>query len=478
MGEDELARRVERLIRERALFAPGERFVAAVSGGPDSVALLHLLHALAPRFDWALAAVHVNHGLRGDESDAEEAYVRELCERLGLPCFVRRVDVYAALAAHGNNKQAAARTLRLAALRSAAAEWGGSSAALGHHADDQAETVLMRMLRGTGPGGLGGIRFTNVVDGMKLVRPLLRINKIELASYCERHGLSPRFDSSNASRDYFRNVVRLDLLPYIMKFRSGAGESLRRIAELTADEDDLLDALARERVRAEAKRGESSIRLGRDAFLAAHIALQRRMIKIILNSLYLDEDSVDFAKIERMREAIAADAPTTLELRLDGRTVFRRSYDALEWARDEPAPAGPFEFAIDVARDGRLALGGVNGELAWRLLPADRFEPPPSGDPFAAWFDADALAPPWIVRSRRAGDRMEPFGLNGTKTVKDMFVDGKLPRRLREAWPVVTSREGDLLWVPGFRRAKAGAVTASTVRILAMELRVQGNIFD
>ncbi|HZG77752.1 MAG TPA: tRNA lysidine(34) synthetase TilS [Paenibacillus sp.] len=475
---DELGRRVERIVEERGLFARGERILVGVSGGPDSVALLHLLSSMRDRSGYAIAAVHVNHGLRGDESDREEAYVRELCERLEATCYAGRVDVAARLAAHGNNVQAAARAVRLEAFRAAAEAWGAGATALGHHADDQAETVLMRLLRGAGAGGLAGIRFVSEVDGLKLVRPLLRITKIELEAYCERHGLHPRFDSSNAKRTYFRNRVRLDLLPYIMKLRPGAADSIRRAAELSADEDELLDALARDRVRAAAKQEGGAIRAERKAFLEAHIALQRRMIKIILNSLKLDENAIDFAKVERIREAIAAEAPTTLELRTSAGTAFRRSYEALEWGPYRPGDPTPYEYEIDPGEDGGLPLEDIDGTLEWSVVPIERFVPPEPGDARAAWFDADEAGGPWIVRTRRPGDRLDAFGLNGSKTVKDIFVDGKLPKAERDVWPVVTDKAGALLWVPGFRRSSAAPVTERTRTVVLVRLRVDGNIFD
>ncbi|WP_309122865.1 tRNA lysidine(34) synthetase TilS [Paenibacillus sp.] len=480
MLTDELTRRAERTIRERSLFAHGERIVVGVSGGADSVALLHMLCELRERYDYRVAAAHVNHGLRGDESDAEEAYIRALCERLGTPCFATRVDVAGALAAHGNNLQSAARALRFEAFRAAAVDWGAGATALGHHADDQAETVLMRLLRGAGAGGLGGIRFVAEVNGLKLVRPLLRIKKTELEAYCERHGLAPRFDSSNAKRTYFRNAIRLDLLPYIMKLRPGAADSLRRAAELSADEDELLDALASERVREATKREGGAIRAERTAFLEAHIALQRRMIKIILNSLKLDENAIDFAKVERIREAIAASLPTTLEIRTSADTAFRRSYDALEWGPYRREAPKPYRRSFDPAgaEAGEVELPAVGGWIEWRSAEIDRFRPPEAADAFEAWFDADRAPTPWTVRTRAPGDRMDVFGLNGSKSVKDIFVDGKLPKARRDVWPVVTDADGTLLWVPGFRRAAAAPVGHGTKRVVAMRLRFEGNFFD
>ncbi|MCI3923253.1 tRNA lysidine(34) synthetase TilS [Paenibacillus sp. TRM 82003] len=474
MSGYEVKRRVAREIEERSLLRPDERIVVGVSGGPDSVALLHLLRELGGVYRWRLSAAHVNHGLRGDESDEEEAYVRGLCDDLGVPCYAARVDVESALPRYGNNVQAAARALRYQAFREAAAAWDTNTVALGHHGDDQAETVLMRLLRGTGPGGLAGIRAISLAEDLKLVRPLLRITKAELETYCESFGLEPRRDSSNDSRKYFRNVVRLDLLPYIRKLREGVDESLRRIAELSADEDEYLDGVAMSMLEGKMQLTESGVRLARDVIAGAPVALQRRMIKIILNSLKTAEASIDFPGIERIREAVTAAAPTTTELRLGENAAFRRSYDTLEWTAADAPKTRPYLHTVDVTRDGRLRLPELGATIEWRLTdPLGE----PWTDPYVVRFDADAVGGRWIVRTREAGDRMEPFGLNGSKKVKDMFIDGKLPKRQRAAWPIVAGEDEAILWVPGFRRSKHAPIGARTKRVIEVRLRFEGNIY-
>lgn len=469
MGQD-LIEDIERRIEEHRLFTSGETIVAAVSGGPDSVALLHVLHRLAPRNEWKLSAAHVNHSLRGEESDEDEAFVRKLCDRLGVPLYTRRVDVKSQLDQYGRNLQAAARALRFQTLREAAEERGAATVVLGHHGDDQAETVLMRLLRGTGPGGLSGIRPVSHVNGMRLVRPLLWVTKQELERYNEEHELESRFDSSNASRYYFRNVVRLDILPYLLRHHSGAADSLRRVAEMSAAEDDYLDKAARERI-AGFERGDNGIvRAAREQFASVHIALQRRMIKIILNSLNLGDLWVDFAKIERIREAIAADVPTTTTLRVSETVIFRRSYEQLEWVVGEETVPQAYALEIDVGQDGSVELPELDARLQWEVVPAANSMPASAQDRNVAWFDAAEVGGSVVIRNRRSGDRIEPFGLNGTRKVKDMFIDGKLPRHRRERWPIVTGREGELLWVPGFRRSRHALVNPRTRTALVMRL--------
>jgi tRNA(Ile)-lysidine synthase len=481
--EFEWTRQVESTIEEQGLFARGDRIVVGVSGGPDSVALLHLLCAMSGEHDWFIAAAHVNHGLRGEESDAEEDYVRTLSEQLGVRCFVIRVDVKGHLPEFGGNVQAAARELRFRALSETAATWGTSIVTLGHHGDDQAETVLMRLLRGTSPGGLSGIRPISYVFGLKLVRPLLRIPKSELETYCEHYGLKPRIDSSNESRNYFRNAIRLDILPYIMKLRDGAADALRRLADMSADEDDYLDGIAREQLASIVPpQGDGNVTVPRERITRVHIALQRRMIKIILNSLKMDEDAIDYAKIERIREAITAERPTTLALTIGDDVVFRRSYDTLEWGYTgtQELLSQPYSFQIPIERQGTLALDAIGASLEWTFMSGVQrlSKDAEADDPYTAWFDADALHEhvPLVVRTRNPGDRMAVFGLNGSKKVKDMFIDAKLPKHHRGLWPILTDGAGQVLWVPGFRRSRAALLHADTKAALVIKLKFTGNI--
>lgn len=472
MNPKSLIRNIEQTIQEQGLFSTGETIVVGVSGGADSVALLHILLELAPQRSWNISAAHVNHGLRGEEADEDEVFVRRLCEAWKVPLFVRRVKVKEHVQEFGGNVEAAARGLRLRALAEAAEERRTRTAALAHHGDDQAETVLMRLLRGTGPGGLAGIRPVSYVNGLKLVRPLLGVTKEELISYNKAHGLEWRFDSSNASRDYFRNAVRLDILPLLMKYSEHAAESLRRTAEMCAAEDEYMDQAARERMKGFKREEDGTVRAERKAFMSVHIALQRRMIKIILNSLNLG-DNINYSKIERIREAICAEQPASLTLQLSETVTFRRSYEQLEWLAHAATPPQPYEAALDVSTDGIFEIPELGASLIWNLRDGtswDRHNLPKSA--CEAVFDADALEGCCIVRSRKPGDRIEPYGLNGTQKVKDMFIDGKLPRGKREIWPILTDRNGSLLWVPGFRRSRLALAGPETKRLLVMRFRI------
>jgi len=218
------------------------------------------------------------------------------------------------------------------------------------------------------------------------------------------------------------------------------------------------------------------VRVDRARFLSAHIALQRRMIKIILRSLDDAGDAADSGTVERMRLAAATERPTTAEIRAARGVVFRRVYGMLEWTADRGAMPAPYAERVDVSAPGRLALPAVGGELEWRLLDAADWSREELRDPFRAAFDAALCGSVWTVRSRRPGDRLKPFGMEGTKSVQDLFVDAKLPRALRAVWPIVAGADGEVLWVPGFRRSAAAPVTERTRTVLAARLHVDENV--
>ena len=471
---EELVKRTRDTARREELWLPGDTIVVAVSGGPDSTALLHVLHALAPAERLQIVAAHVDHGFRGAESAAEAEAVRSLCAGLGIPCETVFFDVPAYIEETGMNPQAAARAKRYGFLHEVAERYGAARIALAHHADDQAETVLMRLLRGTGATGLSGMAAKRREKNVELIRPFLRMNKADLIAYCAIAGLRYCTDASNAKRGYFRNRVRLDILPFLEKYNPNIAESLVRLAEISAAEDEYLDAAAESVFRASARRVEGGWKVGRHALLDLPVALQRRLIKLILNYLTPAQESASFERVERIRTAAIAPAPTTWSIDAGSGIRCLREYETLRWTHENARPG-----------DGSLLyiVGGMAGETEKRLFVAEtpgelviRVTGRQAGETGrqaqgrnSAEFDADEVRFPLTVRGRRPGDRMSVMGLNGSKKVQDMFVDEKIAPSLRDRLPLVWDAEGRLLWIPGLRRSSAAPVTAATQRLLRLE---------
>lgn len=473
-----LLNKVEIAIRNERLAEAGERIVVAVSGGPDSMALLHVLFLLSGKMPLELIAAHVNHGFRPEESAAEAETVAAYAASLGVQCEIGRFDLPAYIAETGLNAQAAAREKRYSFLRETAYRYGASKIALAHNADDQAETMVMRIIRGTGPSGLTGIPLRRTEKNLELIRPLLRIYKSEIECHCAEYGIPVCRDSSNEQRKYFRNVVRLDVLPYLQQFNSKLPESLNRLADTMHAEDDWMEAEASSRfseyVTVEEEAEQAKCIVSANRFGELHVALQRRLIKLILNYVFSEVDLSDYSRIEAIRSVIVREQGKSLAVDLHDRLKLIREYDSVMFVRSRPA-AEPYEYVLAQAGD-LLLLKEADMELESLLIDGKTAVESALLGPGRigrneACFDYDLVQFPLTVRSRQSGDRMEPFGLKGTKKVKDMFIDEKMPPAARNRIPIVADAAGRIIWIPGLRRSSHATVTELTTHVLVMKVR-------
>ncbi|TVX95831.1 tRNA lysidine(34) synthetase TilS [Cohnella terricola] len=428
------------------------------------MALLHLLRTMANEESFRIVAAHVNHQFRGAESDAEAELVRRVAGEWGIPFETTELGMPAYLSDSGENAQAAAREKRYDFLKEVARNYGATYLLTAHHADDQAETVLMRVIRGTGIGGLAGIRFRRKEDELELIRPLLRITKCELLDYCKRNGVPYAVDSSNIDRHYFRNAVRLDLMPMLEPYNPRLKESLIRLADMASADDDYMEEQTLQAFREGVTPSEKGFRLERRRFRGLHVALQRRLIKLILNCSSDPRRMLDFRQVEEIATAIAQEHPTVNRLDLGDGWVLKREYDEA-YIGPEPAELAGFTYIVTEAAS-EIAIEEIGQRVRFERVkgsvPADRT------NRHEACFDANGISFPLRIRSRLPGDYMQPYGLNGTKKVQDMFVDAKVPRSRRDKLPLLADREGRVLWIPGMRRsswALIGAETQETLRI-------------
>ncbi len=488
-SDAELIHTIERYIRQYCLMERGDTLLAAVSGGPDSTALLHILHQLSNKWEWRIAAAHLNHQFRGEESDREAQQVEAFCVSLGIPCQMGMVDMPDIIRHTGENAQTAAREERYAFLTAAAAKISANRLVTAHHADDQAETVLMRILRGTGPSGLTGIPLRRSLNDLELVRPLLRIYKAELVRYCLEKELPYAEDSSNRSRKYTRNRIRLDVIPALLTFNPQLPESLNRLADLMVEEDDFINKEATRAWPSLVTEDENGYAFSRNAFTALHIALQRRLIHLILSYVCSESDVSDFNRIERIREMISQDNSPSAKIHLQGGAVLCREYDRILINRhsqiesttlDEPVWKGTLERShlegqVAVRWAGALTFTtrAQDAQVSSHKLAsfregethADTRQRPSHSE---AFFDLNHVSFPITIRKRRDGDRMQPLGLNGSKKVKDMFIDKKVPQRMRERTPIIEDAAGRILWIPGLGRSKHALLTSDTSEVLVM----------
>lgn len=469
-----LARKIGRLLKSERLIREGDTVVCAVSGGPDSMVLLHLLHRLSAEFPMKLIAAHVDHSFRGAESERDADVARRFAETLGIPFELLKADVPEYIRLNGLNAQAGAREVRFRFLLETAERNNADAIALAHHLDDQAETVLMHLLGGTSLDGLSGMPLQRYEKKVKLIRPLLRIPKEDILAYAKENRVPYCLDSSNAARKYERNRLRLDIMPKLLAFNARLPYTLGKMADLLRDEEDYMHSQTALLAARILERGEGAAMMSRPLFLAEPVALQRRLIKLILTYLADDARMIDYTKIESIRSAIVKQEPPSLSLDIGAGIRFERMYDQLIWKQyggishtvDERTAS--YAYTLDLAV-GSLEVPELDGSLSSSWSSDDNgYFCNLSANGWKAAFDADLLALPLVVRNRRNGDRMKMIGLSGSKKVKDLFIDLKIEPHRRDRIPLIVDGNGQILWIPGIRRSRHALVSASTRRVLLL----------
>lgn len=433
-----LRSRFQRHLDATGIIPPASRGLVAVSGGADSVALLHLLHGVAESRGLELRVAHLDHALRPD-SPEDAAHVRALCAGLGVPLNVARTDVAALARAGKGGVEEAAREARRSFLRETAQAQGCAWIALAHQRDDQAETFLLRLLRGAGTTGLAGMRAIEP----PFVRPLLPFSRGELVEWLAGAGIAWREDASNQDRAFARNRVRHELLPLLESYNPAIRVRLNELCrQLGEDEDDWSARAAAELARtAELTAGEC--RLPCAVLAAASPAMAGRLVRAALKHARGNLRRLDADHIRAVVDLASRPHPQG-ELHLPGAWVGRR-YDSL-WLRQLPPGPVP-QVSFEIAGPGCYPLT-EGRRLSVEFAGTARGEAP-----HAVEFDAAAISLPLSVRAPRPGDRLHPQGLAGTKKLQDLFVDLKLTREERAA-AVLVLAGGELLWVAGRRRCE------------------------
>ncbi|HPW17912.1 MAG TPA: tRNA lysidine(34) synthetase TilS [Candidatus Aminicenantes bacterium] len=445
------------------LVVPGDRVLAAVSGGPDSVALAALLLKLRGEMPLEVGLAHFNHRLR-EEADGDERFVRELAGRWGLPLEAGSADVRAHAAAKRLNLEEAGRDLRYAFLRRAAGASGATKIATGHTMTDQAETVLMRLMRGAGIGGLAGIAPVAAGAGCPIVRPLLGIAGPDLRAWLGKRGLPWREDASNRDRRFLRNRIRLDLLPALERgYEPRIVGHLARLAALAREENELLDGFVRELADGLILRRGRAVSLDARTLPLLAPALARRVGREFLRRLLGDLRGVTYEDVAALM-ALGEGK----ELRLRKGLVLRREAGRVGPKRRAPK-ARPFELLWDGR--GVLPVPGAGLSLAGsRRKAAGTARRPAGGDAAGAVLDAGRLSFPLLVRNRRAGDLYRPLGAPGRKKLKEALRAKGVPVAARDRLPVVVSG-GEIAWAPGLPAAERFKVGTGTKTVFSIRVK-------
>jgi len=471
---------VGEFIMAHDLLNPGDRVVIGVSGGADSLCLLDSLYHLG----YPLICAHLDHGLRQESSD-EAAYVKSIAQSYNLPFEMEKQDI-ALKAGSGVSLEEAARLVRYSFLARVAKKNDGHVIATGHTADDQVETVLMHLLRGTGPSGLRGMLPDTPLDSwvgipdakeIRLIRPLLTLNHDQTEDHCRAINLEPVIDPSNMDHIYFRNRIRHELLPLLETYNPGIRQILLRLARImTAEADLLAEMVANAWESVFESQGESALLLRVESLERRPLALQRALLRSAIKKLLPTARDVSFDTIERGLQFVSDPIRPASRPLIAGLMLRTLGDDILLYHTDSPVI---FDRLPQLIKDAQVELpipGKVELAGGWKLTALSEsialgsyqtYLNAQEGD-FAA-IDRSLISEPLNVRTRMPGDRIQPLGLNGTTKVSDIMINNRIPDLARARWPMVVSGD-EVVWVTGIRMSHLFRLTEGTSSVIVIHL--------
>jgi tRNA(Ile)-lysidine synthase len=441
-----LEEKVEAFLERHSFSLKGKQIVVGVSGGPDSLALLHYLQAQKEKQELSIIVAHVDHMFRGEDSFQDAMFVKEYCEELFIPFVMDQINVPELMKQTGKSAETAGRQARYDFFAKVMKEHDYPYLALAHHGDDQIETILMRFTRGSTGKARAGIPFRRSFQNGMIFRPFLGLTKEEIEEYCEENRLVPRIDPSNKEEIYSRNRFRKVVLPFLKSENQQVHEQFQRFSEeMQSDEAYLQELTVQKMNTVMTKRNDEQITIDINLLLEMPIPLQRRGIQLILNYLYKERPSslsathIDqvFSLINRQHPSGTLDFPNGLKV--------TRSYQDCHFHFNFDKP---LSFLFEMIDPGVFEIPG-RGIIKMEYVDSSIVHP----NQYTAFFVRERVSLPLLIRTRKTGDRMTLKGMSGTKKVKDIFIDHKIPLHERATWPVITDQQGCILWLPGLKKS-------------------------
>ena len=444
--------RARQAINKYGLIQQGERLLIGVSGGADSMALLHFLCGLRKEYNLQLVVAHVDHMFRGQQSYEDYVFVEKYCGEWGISFEGTRIDVPAYISKTGKSSHGASREVIYKVYEEVMGRYAIHKLVLAHHGDEQLETILMRLTRGASGEARAGIQMRRTLQTYEIIRPFLYASKNDVENYCRKYGIAYRLDESNLKPVYARNRYRLHVLPFLKKENAQVHEHFQRFSEELLEDEAFLNSLANEHLEAMVLKKDKEVKISIGAFLQTPKPLQRRCIHLILNYLYFErQEDLSATHIESMITLFQNSHPSG-EIHLPAGLKVIKSYNEGIFTFRQ-TQSEPYSYTIHIQGEvvlpnGRIIAASVNQSVEGK-----------SNNIFIA--NLEDLHLPLIVRTRKNGDRMRVKGLNGSRKVKDIFIDKKIPVTERASWPIVEDAKGEIIWIPGLSKSDKEAVKES-----------------
>ena len=449
------------------------RVLAAVSGGPDSVAMLHVLVSLRSKYNLTLSAAHLNHMIRGRDADEDARCAEEISKKLGLPFFCARKNVPLFMKKTSLSPEEAARKVRYNFLEKIAKDQKADKIAIGQTADDQAETVLLALIRGTGIAGLSGIPPTRSLEksAAMVIRPLIEVSRQEIEKYLEAKKITARLDASNLKPVYLRNKIRLELLPMLeTNYSPNIKTALVKLADILREDNQFILEETKKLVPKMLIKNNGGVKLDLHAIKTIPLPLQQRLVRKAVNTISGNTQPLSVNHWEQIKKLMNS-GRTGSYLTLPGTAAVRKEYNSLLFVPQKYPKNAVEHINCELNVPGRNYIPETGWTIDTSLLEHSGNFPKGMEE---AVFDYDRIHFPLRIRFRKAGDRFHPFGMKGSKKLKDYFIDRKVPAGERNTVPLLSDKRR-IIWVMDPEKCGYGIisekvkVTGKTARILQIK---------
>lgn len=468
-----MIKKVISFIDENKLIEKGDKILVALSGGPDSVCMLHLLNSIKDVFNIEIFAAHVNHMLRGEESNRDEGYANELCGFLGIKIFSTRINIEDLAKERGISLEMAGRDARYEYFNSLKVKLGLNKIAIAHNLNDQAETVIMNLMRGSGIEGLCGIKAKR--EG-GIIRPILCLAREEIENYCEKMNLNPRIDKTNLENVYSRNKIRLDIIPYMKdNFNKDIIETINRTSKIIQLDNEYLNKVSMNNYGMYVSLTEDRLILNKEAF-----KLDMAIITRIIKKAFIDfSNKHNNFEMKHIYDVISLSKNTTnKKIYLPNDIVCENIYGDIILKLNKKGKSGNIELEeqIEILKENLDDLEinykyyKVNFEIINKMKNNIEF----SKNVLIKYFDYDKIMERIIIRTRKNGDKITPQGMKGSKRIKDIFINLKVPVEERDSTPLVVFDE-NIAWIVGYRTSELFKIDNTTKKVLKITFRKEGN---